>query len=52
MTALDTLVVTTALPVLRADIGATLTNLEWIVNAYTPAAVERRGICPGRGGTR
>jgi EmrB/QacA subfamily drug resistance transporter len=34
MTALDTLVVTTALPVLRADLGASLTDLEWTVNAY------------------
>ncbi|MFD9125360.1 MFS transporter [Kitasatospora sp. NPDC059571] len=34
MVALDTLVVTTALPVLRADLGAKLTDLEWTVNAY------------------
>lgn len=34
MTALDTLVVATALPVLRADLGASLTDLEWTVNAY------------------
>jgi EmrB/QacA subfamily drug resistance transporter len=37
MTALDTLVVTTALPVLRADLGATLSDLEWTVNAYNLA---------------
>jgi EmrB/QacA subfamily drug resistance transporter len=37
MTALDTLVVTTALPVLRADLGASLTDLEWTVNAYNLA---------------
>jgi EmrB/QacA subfamily drug resistance transporter len=37
MTALDTLVVTTALPVLRADLGAGLTDLEWTVNAYNLA---------------
>src|SRR3954465_15636465 len=37
MTALDTLVVTTALPALRADIGATLSDLEWTVNAYNLA---------------
>ncbi len=35
MVALDNLVVTTALPVIRADLGATLTQLEWTVNAYT-----------------
>src|SRR4051794_41076583 len=37
MTALDTLVVTTALPVLRVDLGASLSDLEWIVNAYNLA---------------
>src|SRR4051794_21275148 len=37
MTALDTLVVTTALPVLRVDLGASLSNLEWTVNAYNLA---------------
>ncbi len=35
MTALDNLVVTTALPVIRRDLGATLAQLEWTVNAYT-----------------
>jgi EmrB/QacA subfamily drug resistance transporter len=35
MVALDNLVVTTALPVIRADLGASLTDLEWMVNAYT-----------------
>src|SRR5438105_6289927 len=34
MVALDTLVVTTALPVLRVDLGASLADLEWTVNAY------------------
>src|SRR5437764_869380 len=34
MTALDTLVVTTALPVLRVDLHASLSDLEWTVNAY------------------
>src|SRR5881409_2572761 len=34
MAALDTLVVTTALPVLRVDLHASLTDLEWTVNAY------------------
>ena len=34
MVALDTLVVATALPVLRVDLGATLEELEWTVNAY------------------
>src|SRR5439155_11243548 len=35
MAALDNLVVTTALPVIRASFGANLSELEWIVNAYT-----------------
>src|ERR1700756_4781661 len=34
MVALDTLVVTTALPVLRIDLHAGLSDLEWTVNAY------------------
>jgi EmrB/QacA subfamily drug resistance transporter len=33
--ALDRLVVTTALPVIRADLGASFADLEWTVNAYT-----------------
>src|ERR671937_737595 len=37
MVALDTLVVTTALPVLRVDLGAQLSDLEWTVNAYNLA---------------
>jgi EmrB/QacA subfamily drug resistance transporter len=37
MTALDTLVVTTALPVLRRDLHASLAGLEWTVNAYNLA---------------
>src|SRR5262245_23608297 len=35
MVALDNLVVTTALPVIREELGASLSQLEWIVNAYT-----------------
>jgi EmrB/QacA subfamily drug resistance transporter len=35
MTALDNLVVTTALPVIRNDLHASLQGLEWTVNAYT-----------------
>src|ERR671936_2204402 len=35
MVTLDNLVVTTALPVIRRDLGASLTQLEWTVNAYT-----------------
>src|SRR5437773_3458825 len=35
MTTLDNLVVTTALPVIRRDLHATLQGLEWTVNAYT-----------------
>ncbi|MEV0090873.1 MFS transporter [Streptomyces sp. NPDC050738] len=34
MTALDNLVVATALPVIRADLGANLSDLEWTVNGY------------------
>ena len=34
MAALDTLVVTTALTTIRLDLGATLEQLEWTVNAY------------------
>jgi EmrB/QacA subfamily drug resistance transporter len=37
MTALDTLVVTTSLPVLRLDLHASLSSLEWTVNAYNLA---------------
>ncbi len=35
MTTLDNLVVTTALPVIRKDLNANLSGLEWTVNAYT-----------------
>src|SRR6188472_2059392 len=35
MVALDNLVVTTALPVIRAELGSSLQALEWMVNAYT-----------------
>jgi EmrB/QacA subfamily drug resistance transporter len=34
MTALDTLVVTTALSTIRRDLGASVQQLEWTVNAY------------------
>ncbi len=34
MVSLDNLVVTTALPQIRADLGAGLEGLEWTVNAY------------------
>jgi EmrB/QacA subfamily drug resistance transporter len=37
MTALDTLVVATALPVMRVDLGGNLSDLEWIVNGYNLA---------------
>ena len=37
MTALDTLVVTTALPVLRVSLHTNLSDLEWTVNAYNLA---------------
>ena len=35
MVSLDNLVVTTALPVIKADLNASLAGLEWTVNAYT-----------------
>src|SRR5689334_4732901 len=35
MVTLDNLVVSTALPVIREDLGASLTDLQWFVNAYT-----------------
>src|SRR5438874_12881635 len=34
MTALDTLVVTTALSTIKRDLGASVQGLEWTVNAY------------------
>src|ERR1700742_2529033 len=35
MVTLDNLVVSTALPVIRTDLHASLTSLQWFVNAYT-----------------
>src|SRR4026207_1868109 len=35
MVSLDNLVVTTALPVIRTDLDASIEELEWTVNAYT-----------------
>src|SRR3954453_17421848 len=35
MVTLDNLVVSTALPVIRTDLSASLSQLEWTVNAYT-----------------
>jgi EmrB/QacA subfamily drug resistance transporter len=35
MGSLDNLVVSTALPVIRTDLGASITDLQWFVNAYT-----------------
>ena len=37
MATLDNLVMTTALPVVQADLGATVGELSWFVNAYTLA---------------
>lgn len=37
MSTLDNLVMTTALPVLRTELSATLEQLQWMVNAYTLA---------------
>jgi MFS family permease len=61
MAALDTLVVSTALSTIRLDLGASVEQLEWTVNAYnlsfavlliTAAAVGDRfgaGACTPRG---
>ncbi|GGK67762.1 MFS transporter [Nocardia camponoti] len=35
MVTLDNLVVTNALPVIKTELGATLSDLQWFVNAYT-----------------
>lgn len=35
MVVLDNLVVSTAIPVIRVDLGASIEELEWTVNAYT-----------------
>ena len=35
MVTLDNLVVTTAIPVIREDLHASLSGLQWTVNAYT-----------------
>ena len=35
MVSLDNLVVTTALPVIRRELHASISQLEWTVNAYT-----------------
>lgn len=37
MATLDNLVMTNALPVIHADLGASVENLQWFVNAYTLA---------------
>ena len=58
MVVLDNLIVTVALPAIRADFGATLESLEWTINAYTlafavmlmPGAALGRGLAgAGRG---
>src|SRR5215510_6973235 len=35
MVVLDNIVVSTAIPVIRVDLGASIEQLEWTVNAYT-----------------
>src|SRR5436305_13363367 len=49
MVTLDNLVVTTALPVIRRNLHASLTQLEWTVNAYTLtfAVLLLTGAAPG-----
>jgi hypothetical protein len=42
MVTLDNLVVTTAIPVIRKDLHASLSGLQWTVNAYTPAVLRSR----------
>ncbi|WP_322973359.1 hypothetical protein [Actinacidiphila soli] len=37
LTSLDVVVVATALPALRSDLGASLSDLEWTINAYNLA---------------
>ena len=49
LAALDTLVVTTALPTLRADLGASIDELEWTVNGLQP---QLRRAADDRGGAR
>src|SRR4051812_50203286 len=56
MAALDTLVVASALTTIKRDLGASLTDLEWTVNAYNlsfavllvPAAVLGDRLRPAR----
>src|SRR5690242_11314081 len=54
MVSLDALVVTTALPTIRHELGASLGSLEWTVNAYTlsfaalPMSAATRGDRYGR----
>src|ERR671931_39458 len=52
MVTLDNLVVTTALPVIRQDLHASLSQLEWTVNAYTLtfAVLLLTGAAQGVGG--
>jgi MFS family permease len=45
--ALDALVVTTALSTIRLDLGASIEELEWTVNAYNPEL--RRVVADGLG---
>src|SRR3978361_425375 len=41
MVSLDNLVVSTALPVIRGDLHATISQLEWTVNEYTLTSAVR-----------
>ena len=51
MVVLDNLVVSTALPVIRTDLDASLEELEWTVNAYTLTfAVLLRSVTASAGG--
>jgi len=57
MVALDTLVVSTALTTIREDLGPSIEELEWTINAYNlslavlllPAAARRSATASGAG---
>ena len=52
MVTLDNLVVTNALPVIKTEIGASLTDLQWFINAYTLSFAALAGLVVDRVGAR
>ena len=62
LTSLDVVVVATALPTLRLRLGASLSDLEWTINAYNlvfaclmltgAAGTARKRVAPRRPGCR